>query len=86
MLAPLTANIRCKLPRQFHHHMFAVFVPLPPQRFDPDAAPDAPVKLGELGIVRSGHLMANCIGQMVHFNQQGLEGNTGKVTLQFTRV
>ena len=66
--------------------MFAVFVPLHPQRFDSDASPDAPTKLDELGINRSGHLMASCIDQMVHFNQQRLKGKTDKVTLQFARV
>ena len=77
MLAPLIANIRCQLPHQFHHHMFAVFVPLPPRRFDPDAAPDVPVKLNELGINRISHSMASYIYQMVNFNQQRLEGKTG---------
>ena len=75
--APSLAKIGHELPRQFGHHLLAVFALLPLQQLGADAPPDVPVKLGELGIDRTSYPLAGSIDQLAQFGQQGARDGNG---------
>lgn len=68
--APALAKVRRQLPCQFCHHLLALLASLPLQQFGVDAAPDMPVKLGEFGIDRDGHLLAGRLDKLPQLGKQ----------------